>query len=187
MSYFDDKQNIEEYVKMCEGYDGKEHIDALRTFLKPGSTMLELGMGPGKDLDILKEFYEVTGSDFSQTFLDRYKEQNPEARLMILDAVKMNTDKTFDCIYSNKVLHHLSKQDLVESISNQCRTLTNRGIVLHTFWRGNKEENLHGMRFVYYTEEQLQSIFEKEFKIIEIIPYKEMAENDSIRVIASKV
>ena len=36
-----------------------------------GSTLLELGMGPGKDLDLLKKTYSVTGSDSSKIFVYR--------------------------------------------------------------------------------------------------------------------
>lgn len=63
MSYFDDLKNVYEYIKMPEAYGGKELIDVLQTHLKIGSKVLELGMGPGKDLDILNRSYKATGSD----------------------------------------------------------------------------------------------------------------------------
>lgn len=40
---------------MAEGYDGEELIKILKEYLPEKSTLLELGMGPGKDLDILKK------------------------------------------------------------------------------------------------------------------------------------
>ena len=42
---------------MAEGYDGSELIDELRNYLKDEASVLELGMGPGKDLDILNKYY----------------------------------------------------------------------------------------------------------------------------------
>ena len=45
-------------------------------------------------------------------FVDKYKKENPEADLLKLDAVTLTTNKMFDCIYSNKVLHHLTREDL---------------------------------------------------------------------------
>ena len=104
-----------------------------------------------------------------------------------LDAVKIKTMNKFDCIYSNKVLHNLSKLDLNESIQNQARVLNKDGIILHTFWRGDKVEEVYGMKFVYYTEDQLRLIFEEYFTIIELFPYEEISENDSIRIIARKI
>lgn len=187
MNYFDDSKNVEDYIKMCEGFDGNDHIEELKKHLKLNSSLLELGMGPGIDLDILKKSFKATGSDLSDIFIERYKKLHPESSVMNLDAVKLHTRKKFDCIYSNKVLHHLSRSDLEESITSQTKVLNPGGLIMHTFWKGDKEENLHGMRFVYYTEDKLKSLFQKLFKIIELTSYKEMEEDDSIRVIGKQL
>ncbi len=55
MKYFKNKKNVDEYIKMADGYDGRDIIEKLKKYLPVGSTILELGMGPGKDLDILKQ------------------------------------------------------------------------------------------------------------------------------------
>ncbi len=52
MNYFDDPANVESYIKMADGYDGRALIGILQKHLPPGSTVLELGMGPGKDLGL---------------------------------------------------------------------------------------------------------------------------------------
>ena len=41
-------------------------------YVSKGKSVLELGMGPGKDLNFLKKYYKATGSDSSQVFLDQY-------------------------------------------------------------------------------------------------------------------
>lgn len=53
MGYFDDEKNVQNCLEMAEGYDGAELIQVLRDYLLAGASGLELGMGPGKDLDIL--------------------------------------------------------------------------------------------------------------------------------------
>ena len=106
-NFFDVEKNVEEDIKMCDGMDGRALIDILKTHLSEGSNLLEIGMGPGTDLDILRESYRVTGSDSSQVFLDLYRKKKPDASLLLLDAISLNTESKFDCIYSNKVLHHL--------------------------------------------------------------------------------
>ena len=75
MGFFDTEKGVEQYIKMAEGYDGAELIKILQKYLPENSNILELGMGPGKDTDILKKSYEVTGSDNSQIFLDKYKKK----------------------------------------------------------------------------------------------------------------
>jgi len=186
MSFFHDEKNVKEYIVMCEGYDGEELIDVLRENLAEGSMVLELGMGPGKDLDILKKFYRITGSDYSEIFLNTYRESNPHADLLLIDAIKMNVANKFQGIYSNKVLHHLSRDELKESIEKQSKVLINPGIMLHSFWYGDKEEEMHGLRFVYYNEENLIKLFSKDFEIIEMKKYDELEAGDSIYVVAKK-
>ena len=101
MSYFDDAKNVQEYITMCEGYDGRELIEVLKKHLPAGSSLLELGMGSGKDLDILRETYKVTGSNNTQAFLNHYLQNHKETDLLLLDALILDTDCRFDCIYLN--------------------------------------------------------------------------------------
>ncbi len=44
----------------------------------------------------------------------------------------------------------------------------------------------HGLRFVYYTEEELAEMAGSCFELREINAYKEMSEDDSIYIVASK-
>ena len=61
MDFYDSKGNVEAYIEMAEGYDGRDLISVLQRYLASDSTVLELGMGPGKDIALLGEFYRVTG------------------------------------------------------------------------------------------------------------------------------
>lgn len=186
MGYYDDQKNVSHYIQMAEGYDGTLLIQALRNHLQDGATVLELGMGPGKDLLLLNETYQVTGSDRSAIFVERFHKLHPEIEVRQLDAVSINTDQTFDCIYSNKVLYHLSRDDLKTSFERQAQVLNDRGIALHSFWYGDSEDEQHGLRFVYYTEETLKPLIGNEFKIIDIQRYTEMEADDSLCVILRK-
>jgi trans-aconitate methyltransferase len=154
--------------------------------LKNNATVLELGMGPGKDFEILGEFFQVTGSDNSQVFLNRYWKRNTAADLVLLDAVKMNIDRKFDCIYSNKVLHHLTTAELTASLRQQAHVLNSKGILFHALWYGDKEEVYSGLRFIYYTEETLAKIVGDEYEILEATRYTEMEQDDSMYVVLGK-
>lgn len=186
MGYFDDKAHVAEYIKMVEGYDGTWVVDQLRSYLKEQSTVLELGMGPGTDLDLLQQYFRVTGSDSSPVFVNRYKTMHPTADVVVLDATQLRVDRRFDCIYSNKVLIHLTKDECKRSLSLQKKVLNPGGIVFHTFWVGDKTEDFDGLLFVYYTREQLQLLFEKEFTILDMKVYKEFKKDDSIIVVAQR-
>lgn len=186
MGWYNSKKNVNEYIKMAEGYDGKILIDILKKILPGGSTVLELGMGPGKDLGLLKKYYMVTGSDISKIFLDLYKKNYPQSDLLLLDAVTIKTDRKFDCIYSNKVLYHLSKTELKKSLKRQNTVLKKGGILLHSFWKGSKEEEKFGLKFVYYTKKELIKMIGNTFEILQIDEYGEMEDNDSVYLILKK-
>ena len=186
MGFFDTEKGVEQYFKIAEGYDGAELIKILQKYLSQNSTILELGMGPGKDMDILKKLYAVTGSDNSQIFLDKYKNKHQDSDLLLLDAVTIQTDRKFDCIYSNKVLHHLTKEDLVNSFQRQKDVLNTNGIAFHSFWKGNKTENIEGLLFTYYNIKELKKIVKSNFDILTIETYTEIEKDDSIYTVLKK-
>ena len=108
MNYYDDPENVKKYIQMCEDYDGKNIYHSLLKYLPGKSTLFELGSGAGLDVEYLKKYYSVTGSDLSDEFLKICKNKHPEIPFLNLNALKLEVDKKFDCIYSNKVLHHLT-------------------------------------------------------------------------------
>ena len=186
MSFFDSPENVADYIRLADGYDGRELIENLKKYVAPGSRILELGMGPGKDLDILNETFKTTGSDSSKVFLDLYREQHPDADLLQIDAIKMTTTRSFDCIYSNKVLHHLTRDELKQSFARQSDILSDNGILFHSFWFGDKEEEHIGLRFVYYTKGTLLETIGDSFEILKIEQYSEMDDDDSFYVVLKK-
>ena len=186
MGYYDSEENIKAYIQMAQGYDGAKLIAVLKEYLSPGATLLELGIGPGKDLDMLRALYQVTGSDNAQPFIDLYERKHQNADVILIDAVTLDTDRKFDCIYSNKVLHHLTKNELQQSFRRQKEVLTEHGLSLHSFWYGSGQETHHELLFTYYTELDLRQAVGKDFDILRIERYQEMEENDSIYILLKK-
>jgi cyclopropane fatty-acyl-phospholipid synthase-like methyltransferase len=186
VDYFDDEKNVAAYIKMAEGYDGRQLIAILKKYLASEATVLELGMGPGKDFEILSKDYQVTGSDNARPFLERYKQQHPTADIIQLDAVEMNTDRTFDAIYSNKVLHHLTRANLATSLQRQTAVLNPGGIAFHSLWYGDNEDVHHGLRFTYYTPESFSRLIGPGFRLLEMQQYTELNQDDSLYVVLQK-
>ncbi len=180
MGFYDTEEGVKQYIEMAEGYDGAELVEVLHKKLPQGSTVLELGMGPGKDLDLLRRPYRATGSDSSAAFLDLYRRKNSQADLLLLDARTMETERKFDCIYSNKVLHHLTKDELKTSLQKQRDLLSVDGLLMHSFWYGTKEEEHEGLRFIHYTEQELKDLTADGYELLELERYEEMVQDDSI-------
>jgi cyclopropane fatty-acyl-phospholipid synthase-like methyltransferase len=186
VEFYEEAKNVSEYVKMAEGYDGRELIAILKQYLPPNSSVLELGMGPGTDLDLLQQTYKAIGSDLSSIFLDLYREKHPNAELLKIDASNFKLDRFFDCIYSNKVLYHLSRDALRLSFTQQRKHLSDGGLLMHSFWYGDGEESEQGLRFVYYTEETLMHLVGPGFEVVKTCRYTEMEDADSFYVLLRK-
>ncbi|UJH69067.1 class I SAM-dependent methyltransferase [Allomuricauda sp. SCSIO 65647] len=184
--YYKTKESVDEYIRLAEGVNGGALIKKLKQFLPPKASLLEIGTGPGTDWNLLKEDYQVTGSDNSQEFLKHLKANNPTGSFLELDAITLVTDKKFEGIYSNKVLHHLRDDELAASIKRQHEILGPNGIVCHSFWRGEGSEIFKGLFVNYHSENALRTFFEDHFEILLIERYAEFEEADSLLLIAKK-
>lgn len=188
MGYYDHKENIAEYIAMSEGYDGAQLISVLRKWLPPGATVLELGMGAGGDLALLGAHYRVCGSDHSPLFVEHcqaHLAHYPPDDLLLLDARTIETERRFDGIYSNKVLHYLHEEELHQSFARQRQVTHRGGVVMHSFWYGQGEGEVSERMgyYRYYTEDNLRMIAEKHFRVLAIERYKEMESEDSLYLV----
>lgn len=186
MAYYDDEKNVEQYIEMARGFDGKFLIDILRPYLADGSSVLELGMGEGKDVLLLNEHFKVTGSDSSKVFLARFHAKHPKVDILELDAATLETDRRFDAIYSNKVLYHLTQEQLITSFKKQAVILKAGGIAIHSFWHGEGNEAMHGLHFEYYTEATLKATIGDEYDVIAVERYTESEKDDSLYIVLKK-
>jgi len=184
--YYKTKESVQEYITLAADASGKELIEKLKKQLNPNAIVLEVGSGPGTDWNILNDSFSVIGSDNSPEFLKHLKTENPFGEFLELDASSLKTAKMFDAIYSNKVLHHLSDQELKDSIKRQSEILNTNGIICHSFWRGVSSEVFNGLYVNYHEKETLKDFFAGYFEIISIENYNEFDEGDSIILIGRK-
>jgi len=184
--YYNDKESVDQYIEMAKDVNGGALIDKLKTFLPAGSSVLELGSGPGTDWKILCKDYIVTGSDNSYEFLKRLISNYPKGNFLQLDAVSLDTELKFHAIYSNKVLHHLTDEELQKSIQKQAQILNPQGIVCHSFWKGEGTEIFNGLFVNYHSEDNLQQLLNDLFDVLIFESYAEFEKGDSILLIAKK-
>jgi cyclopropane fatty-acyl-phospholipid synthase-like methyltransferase len=178
-AYYKTRESVDEYIKLAEGLDGSQLIDKFTALLNPGSSILEIGSGPGTDWEILSRDFTVTGSDYSPEFLRRLKAKYPGQEFLELEASTLRVDKTFDGIYSNKVLHHLRDNELKASIQRQTEILKPGGLICHSFWEGEGDEIFKGLYVNYHSETRLRDLFEVTFEILVLEAYKEFEDGDS--------
>lgn len=185
-AYYKTKESVEEYIHLAEGVSGKQLIGKLKQVLPPNADVLEIGSGPGTDWNILNESYKVIGSDNSTTFLDHLIHKNPNGEFLELDAITLKTDKKFDGIYSNKVMHHLRDDELMDAVKRQYGILNPNGIICHSFWKGEGSEIFKGLFVNYHNEVVLKEVFKEYFEILSIENYKEFDDDDSLLLIGKK-
>lgn len=140
MGYCDDVDKVEQYTKMCKDYDGAPLYDVLRRHLVQGSSLLELGCGPGFDIQVLQHEYRITASDLSLAFL----------------------------------------------VACQQRVLSGKGYIAHSFWLGDRTEEMYGLSFLYHGKEVLLALIERYFKVLKSYAYGEFEGGDSLFVVAQK-
>lgn len=187
MDFYNNPDKVDEYEKMCEEYDGTELYNLLSKHLQNDSTILELGCGPGFDIHYFKDNYRVTGSDLSDEFLSRCIKRFPGLDFLKLNAISLETNKMFDCVFSNKVLHHLTTEELEKSLRRQKEIINESGLFAHTFWIGDKEFEMEGLLFLFHNKQKLIHLISKYFNVIEAYEYKELEEGDSLFVIAENI
>jgi len=185
-NYYHSKTSVDEYIQMAKDVSGAELIEKLKQFLASNSLVLELGSCPGTDWKLLKEDFNVTGSDYSNEFLHRLKKNHPNDEFLMLDAATLLTECMYDAIYSNKVLLHLNDKELIDSINRQNQILNPGGIICHSFWYGEGTEIFNGLFVNYQNESILQTSFEKHFDILLVEKYMEFDDGDSLLLLARK-
>lgn len=176
-------KNNKEFRNTATGNSSFALQNRVKTIIPEQSSLLLLGIGSGKDLKFLSQYYKVTASDFSRLLLTMYQKEYPETDFLNLDPVELETERKFDSIFSNKVLSQMNEEDLLLSLNNQLNLLNENGIAIHSFWSGNKQENHHGLTWVYYTEEKLQSLIPSQFEVIDINTYKQNLMHDSLYIV----
>lgn len=186
MDYYENKETVGQYIKFTPTHDGAMLVDMLVEILPAGATVLELGIGPGKDFERLSKHFAVTGSDTSREFLQLFRQKNEHADLVRLDAKTLETERTFDCIFSNKVLFHLNRQELRESFARQHEVLNDNGLLLHSLWHGSGDDEYSGLKFYYYTEQDIEDLLGESYDIVKIGRHAKMAADDSVYVLARK-
>ncbi|MFY0607031.1 MAG: class I SAM-dependent methyltransferase [Cyclobacteriaceae bacterium] len=184
--YYHTKDSVEEYIQMAKDVNSADLINKFLSHLSTDAKILELGSGPGTDWEILNRKLDVVGSDNSQVFLAHLRDTYPKGEFLELDAITLSTDQRFDGIYSNKVMHHLSNDELKDSVKRQSEILNTGGLICHSFWKGEGSEVFKGLFVNYHDHESLREVFEPSFDVIGLEDYQEFDEGDSICLIAKK-
>ena len=130
----DVSQNYEAFLEAIEG--------------KPPFDILDLGCGPGRDLQYFNSMgHAVIGLDGSEALVSLAR-LNSGCEVLQQNFLAMNLPKCrFDGVFANASLFHVPSQELPRILLEVFTTLKSRGVLFCSNPRGNNEEGLGGSRY----------------------------------------
>jgi len=130
----DVSQNYEAFLEAIEG--------------KPPFDILDLGCGPGRDLQYFNSLgHAVMGLDGSEALVSIAR-LNSGCEVLQQNFLAMNLPECrFDGVFANASLFHVPSQELPRILLEVSNTLKSRGVLFCSNPRGNNEEGLGGSRY----------------------------------------
>ena len=130
----DVSQNYEAFLEAIEG--------------KPPFDILDLGCGPGRDLQYFNSLgHAVMGLDGSEALVSLAR-LNSGCEVLQQNFLAMNLPECrFDGVFANASLFHVPSQELPRILLEVSNTLKSRGVLFCSNPRGNNEEGLGGSRY----------------------------------------
>lgn len=148
----------------------QEGTETFLSFLKPGSTILDVGCGAGiKSRYLVEKGFEVVGIDFSEKFIEIAKRENPDITFQVMDMNDVeNLNSKFDAVFAQASLLHIPKNNIVNVLTKLVSVLNKNGhlyIAVKEVRDEQKEEDIlkendYGYEyerfFSYYSMEELE-------------------------------
>lgn len=128
---------------------------------------LDLGTGPGTQAMQLINFgFEVTGSDISQSAIDKAKQQYSEPNYVVDNILKSKfPDDEFDFIFDRGVFHTLEKEQIPSYLEQIKRILKKNGLLFLKCMSKEEKGIPTGRGPTLYSQIQIKEFFEKDFEI----------------------
>ncbi len=168
------KKTIETYDSIAEDFTRnvktlfpKKAMGLFSRMLTKGSSILDLGCGSGKDSEYFnKKGFKVTGIDLSKKLIAIARKGNSKIRFHVMDILDLSFhDGTFDGVWANASLLHISKEDQHIAFFEIHRVLKEDGILYVSVKLGEgeglEEDKRYGRRIKFYSYHTLISL--KEF------------------------
>lgn len=137
--HYETQRYVDNMVKVQEtGQKTKyltSYVNFIKKFVKPGSSILDLGCGTGLSSDMLSRHYEVTGADLSKPLLDYARKHFKNIKWKVEDARKLSfKEGAFDAVMACGFIEHINE---VDDVLNEMLRVTRKNghvIVVSPSW-----------------------------------------------------
>ena len=151
-------QNADAFITGTQNADMSEQYRFFLKHLTPGSKLLDLGCGSGRDSAYFSALgFDVTAVDGSEELCKRVKE-NHGIDALCLRFEDINFQAEFDAIWACASLLHIKKADMPNIMEKVSASLKPGGILYASFKYGSGEHISNGRFFNNYTERDLGSL-----------------------------
>lgn len=163
-------QNAATFIDSTIKADVSDLYDAFEKFLKPGSRVLDLGSGSGRDSKHFLEMgYEVVALDPSSAMCEQTRifACVPVYEMKAEDIQFINE---FDAVWACASLLHVPRNQQEKVLTLIGKALKSEGICYCSWKYGDEERNDDGRHFTDYTGHLLSNLL-KRMAIFEVIDY----------------
>ncbi len=132
---YDDTQTYEENTRAVVP---RHELNQFLGMLSPGSLVLDAGCAYGRDTKYIRDKgFAVKGIDLSPALIERALELLPDVEFAVRDVRETGfTEETFDGIWCNATLLHLTDEDMSKALGEFHRILKPNGILSVSLKKG---------------------------------------------------
>ncbi len=135
-------------------------------------SVLEVGVGNGKESAILSQNHEYTGADISEGMIRTAREYQPHLEFVQASVTDLKfEDDSFDNFFTAATLLHIPRVEMPKALSEIRRVVKNNGIGFISLKEGEGEEvreNENGRYFSFFNSDEFRGILEDNgFEVIE--------------------
>jgi len=189
------KQTKLNYNRIASEFSSKrEHLTDdilyLKKYINKDDSVLDLGCGNGRLIEMLQSSNKYLGIDNSDKLIEVAKKRYPGYNFTISDILELKLNKKFNIILSLSVIHHIPQKYQKRFIETISKHLNKNGIVIVTSWKYKKDlvknsKKISQNEFLYpfkdsngkilaeryfykFSKKELENLFtQNKFKIIE--------------------
>ena len=183
-------RNLDAFLRRTGHLSNEELIGRFLGHLRTEEgSLLSVGCGYGKDEEVFaSRGFAVTGIDAARSMVREAARRVPQGRFFVMDMRSLGFDDgSFDGVWCNASLHHLSREDAPIALAEMRRVLRHRGVLFVNVKQGSGEEKrMLGsgtVRETFYQGKEMERLFSGAgFKIVMSLTRKnETDENPAVK------